>query len=310
MGMEPAHYTDPLEEALSHGSQRVAQLASLAAAMAHVVIQRRALEQARKAVLGDQGATRVLDDQEQLLRRQARLSWAPAHDAHWLAQAGFIETARAWAGAAAYADTEPAAAAALRKCEGKLRGLHPYAMARYDRLRHEALSPLEAMRETAPLFAWAPDARTGDPAQGRQAIGAETSPDSETTTEEVAGERADLDPGRVDRAAAELRGQQIIERIQARAFATERPELGPEELAMVLEAVTNLPEDLIDKLTRQTATGEHSHAERSPAQLAAESFPTSATDAIHAASADRRGVTPAEARLAVPSVTEHRGPAV
>ena len=98
--MEPAHYTDPLEEALSHGSQRVAQLASLAAAMAQVVIQRRALEQARKAVLGDHPATRVVDDQERLLHRQARLSWASAHDAQWLAQAGFIETARAWAGAA------------------------------------------------------------------------------------------------------------------------------------------------------------------------------------------------------------------
>ena len=38
--MEPGHHTDPLEEALSHGSQRVAQLASLAGAMAQVVIQR------------------------------------------------------------------------------------------------------------------------------------------------------------------------------------------------------------------------------------------------------------------------------
>ena len=91
-----------------------------------------------------------------LLRRQARLSWAPAHDAHWLAQAGFIETARAWAGAAAYADTDPAAAAALRKCEDKLRGFHPYAMARYDRLREDGLPPLDAMREAAPLFARAP----------------------------------------------------------------------------------------------------------------------------------------------------------
>ena len=165
--MEPAHYTDPLEEALSHGSQRVAQLASLAAAMAQVVIQRRALEQARKAVLGDQRATRVTDDQERLLHRQARLSWAPAHDAQWLSQAGFTETARAWAGAAAYADTDPSAAAALRICENKLRGLHPYAMARYDRLRDDGLAPLDAMREAAPLFARAPDVRVGDPPPGQ-----------------------------------------------------------------------------------------------------------------------------------------------
>lgn len=308
--MEPAHYTDPLEEALSHGSQRVAQLASLAAAMAQVVIQRRALEQARRAVVGDERATRVLDDQEGLLRRQARLSWAPAHDAHWLAQAGFIDTARAWAGAAAYADTDSAAAAALRKCEGKLRGFHPYAMARYDRLRDDGLSPLEAMRETAPLFARPPGVRTSGPAPGRQAFGTTASSEAETTAEEVAAEGPDLDPEAVDRTQGELRGQLIIERVQARASAAHRPELGPEELAMVLEAITNLPEDMLDKLTRQTATEEHAHAERSPAQLAAENFPTSAADAIHAAGAGRRSVSPAEVRLAVPPATEHRGPAV
>jgi hypothetical protein len=310
MGMEPAHYTDPLEEALSHGSQRVAQLASLAAAMAQVVIQRRALEQARRAVVGDERATRVLDDQERLLRRQARLSWAPAHDAHWLAQAEFVETARAWAGAAAYADADPAAAAALRKCEDKLRGFHPYAMARYDRMRDDGLSPLEAMREAAALFARAPGVRTGGPAPGRQALGAAASSDAEIAAEEVVAESPDLHPEAVDRAAGELRGQQIIERIQARASAAHRLQLGPEELAMVLEAITNLPEDLIDKLTRQTATEEHTDAERSPAQLAAENFPTSAAGAIHAASAGRGSVTPAEVRLAVPAATEHCGPAV
>ena len=61
----------------------------------------------------------------------------------------------------------PAAAAALRKCEDKLRDLHPYAMARYDRLRARRLAPLDAMREAAPLFARAPDARVGDPPPAR-----------------------------------------------------------------------------------------------------------------------------------------------
>ena len=45
--MDPAHYTDPLEDALSDASQRVAQVASLTAAMAQVVMQRRALADAR-----------------------------------------------------------------------------------------------------------------------------------------------------------------------------------------------------------------------------------------------------------------------
>ena len=177
-----------------------------------------------------------------------------AHDAQWLAQAGFTETARAWAGAAAYADTDPAAAAALRKCEDKLRALHPYAMARYDRLRHDGLAPLDAMRETAPLFARAPDARVGDPAPARFAVGADASPDLRTMADEVPGEHPESDPGEVGRDAAELRGQEIIERIQARALAADRPALGPDELAMILDAVTNLPEEVIDKLTRHAAT--------------------------------------------------------
>ena len=71
--MEPAHYTDPLEDALSHGSQRIAQIASLAAATTQVVMQRKALEDARRALRTDGRATRVIGDQERLLHQQARL---------------------------------------------------------------------------------------------------------------------------------------------------------------------------------------------------------------------------------------------
>jgi len=109
------------------GSQRVAQFASLAGATAQVVIQRRALHTARKAARNDEHATRILAEQERAIHRQARLSWAPAHDPHWLAHADLLQTGRAWAGAAACADTDPAAASAMRKCEGRLRTLHPYA---------------------------------------------------------------------------------------------------------------------------------------------------------------------------------------
>lgn len=74
--------------------------------------------------------------------------------------------------AAAYADGDSGAAAALRKSEERLRTLHPYAMARYDRLREEGASPIDAMREAAPLFVRAPYARPGDPGGHRLRIGA------------------------------------------------------------------------------------------------------------------------------------------
>lgn len=161
--MEPNRYADPLEEALSHGSQRVAQFASLAGAMSQVVIQRRAIHDALVSGREDDRAQRALRQQAQALREQARLSYAPAHDPQWLAQADFVQTARAWGGAACFADSDPAASLALRRCEGRLRELHPYAMARYDRLRTEGMTPLDAMRETVPLFARSPTSAPANP---------------------------------------------------------------------------------------------------------------------------------------------------
>ena len=59
---------------------------------------------------------------------------------------------------------DPAAASAIRKSEERLRTLHPFAMARYDRLRSQGASPLDAMREAAPLFGLHPRAsRAGPP---------------------------------------------------------------------------------------------------------------------------------------------------
>jgi hypothetical protein len=179
--MEPAHYTDPLEEALSQASQRVAQFASLTGAMAQVVLQRKALHDARQSARDDERAIRIIDEQERLIQRQARLSWAPAHDPQWLAHADLLQTGRAWASAASYADTDPAAASAMRKCEERLRRLHPYAMARYDRLRGDGASPLDAMRETASLFGRSPHARVGDPAPFRHHLGADVGAGTDAT---------------------------------------------------------------------------------------------------------------------------------
>jgi hypothetical protein len=360
--MEPGHYTDPLEDALSHGSQRVAQFASLAGAMAQVVMQRRALHDARKAARNDEQATRVLDEQERLLHRQAKLSWASAHDSQWLAQADLLQTGRAWAGAASFADTDPAAASAMRKCEDRLRALHPYAMARYDRLREDGMSPLDAMRETAPLFGRPPDVRVGEPAAARPAVAVGSGADAYASAGEAGGEQSLSDPGDGDDEGAELRGRQIVERMQASARAARRPELGPDELAMVLEAATNLPDEVITRITRQAADegrarseerravdAERSRAadlnaavdltatpaadertvglsvahrdagmadsararagaDRSAAQLAAESFPHSAAAAVQAAA--KRGTTrpaPTPIRMPAPEIAQRPG---
>jgi hypothetical protein len=360
--MEPGHYTDPLEDALSHGSQRVAQFASLAGAMAQVVMQRRALSDAKKAARNDEHATRVLDEQERLMHRQTKLSWASAHDPQWLAQADLLQTGRAWAGAASFADTDPAAASAMRKCEDRLRTLHPYAMARYDRLREDGMSPLDAMREMAPLFGRPPDVRVGEPAAAQLAVAVGTGADAYASTGEARSEQSLSDPREGNDEVAELRGRQIVERMQASARAARRPELGPDELAMVLEAATNLPDEVIARITRQAAdegrtrseerravdaersraadlnaaidlaatpaadertlglaaahrnTGvadsaqARASADRSAAQLAAESFPHSAADAVRAAAkTETRRPAPTPAQVPVPEIAKRPG---
>ena len=162
-------YPDVLGDAVSHSSQRLAQLGSLVTAAATMEVRRRAQASALKAAHGEQ-ELKALREQERVERQAARARWAPAFDPRWLAQADLLQAARVWGAAAAYADADPEAAAAVRKCEERLRVLHPYAMAWYDRLRGEGVGAVEAMRQAVPLFGRASHARPGDPAAERRVL--------------------------------------------------------------------------------------------------------------------------------------------
>ena len=165
----PDIYPDALGDALSHSSQRLAQLGSLITAAAAMQVRRRAQAHAANAARS-QRELRALHEQQQATWQLARARWAPAHDSRWLAQADLLQAARVWGAAAAYADADPAAAAAARKSEERLRVLHPYAMAWYDRLRGQGAGAFEAMRQAVPLFGRASHARPGDPGAERRAL--------------------------------------------------------------------------------------------------------------------------------------------
>ena len=156
-------YPDLLGDALSYSSQRMAQLVSLVTAAATVEARRKARRNAAKTIRSER-ELRELQDQERAANQLARAGWAPARDPRFLDQADLLQAARAWSAAAAYADADPEAADAVRRCEQRLRVLHPYAMAWYDQLRSDGATPLDAMREALPLFDRAPHARPGDPA--------------------------------------------------------------------------------------------------------------------------------------------------
>jgi hypothetical protein len=170
--MDPSDvHPDLMGEALSHSGQQLAQLGSLLVSWA-TVHARRAERRAAAEAARDEQQFRELRDQEIAARRLARAGWEPARDRQWLGRADLLEVGRAWSAAAAWADADPDAASAMTRCESRLRDLHPYAMARYDRLRAEGAQPFEAMRDVVALFGRAPRARSGEAAAERRALGA------------------------------------------------------------------------------------------------------------------------------------------
>jgi hypothetical protein len=161
--MIPEQHPDPFEDVLRQGVQRAIQLASGAVTAGQVYLFHRNT-QTRAVDERDDRARRALHAQMRAEQQAGRAGWAPALDPAWLREATLSQVARAWSAAVPYSDRavpwyEPAAATAMRKCEEKLRDLHPYAMGRFDRLRADGLGPAEAMQQAAPLFARPPRAR-------------------------------------------------------------------------------------------------------------------------------------------------------
>jgi hypothetical protein len=163
--MDAEQHADPFQDAFEHGLHRAVQVASCAVTAAQVYVYHQKTA-ARMAAERDQRAHRALNAQSRADAGTARTAWTPALDPQWLRHADLRRAAQAWGAAMPYADRgvpwyEPAAATAMRTCEGRLRDLHPHAMARYDRLRADGMNPAEAMREAAPLFARSSRAHDG-----------------------------------------------------------------------------------------------------------------------------------------------------
>jgi hypothetical protein len=296
--MQPSTHPDPFAQAAGHAVQRSAQLASIVMTAGQVFAWYRA-RRAQQQAADDQQAARAARGQQRAAEQQGRTGWAPANDPDWLGQAGLLQTARAWGAAAPFAEFDPAAAAALRNGEDRLRQLHPYAMAYYDRLRADGHGSIDAMRDTVPLFTREPDVRTGQPADPRAALLSSPAPGSaapgagaDTSLRQPVGPVPD-DP-------MERRGRQIVEQLQAQARASGRPELAPDELAIVLETTTNLPGQVIAQLT--VVTSGMAEASRTAAQVAAESFPFTAAEAVAAA---RTGGPPTTSRSSARSPALH-----
>ena len=290
-------HPDPFQDAMGHGLQRAIQVVSCAVTAAQVYAhQQRA--QAMAAAERDERARRALTAQIRADRDNARTNWAPALDPDWLRQADLFQTARTWGAAMPYADRsvpwyEPAAATAMRKSEERLRDLHPRAMARYDRLRSDGMTPAEAMREAAPLFAGPPSAHD-TPYTPRPTLDAGT---GQNLTWTAAGPApATGEPGGPDMAETqERRGRQIVAALQARAREQQRGPLGEAEQRTVLETITNLHPDVIDRVVRtDTSAG---------IPRARDAVPTANLAAVNATARAGKSTRPWEQDFPVPIQT-------
>ncbi|WP_131742903.1 hypothetical protein [Actinomadura roseirufa] len=277
-------HPDPITEGFLHGGQRLVQIVTVAVGAQQALARRterlRAAEQARD--LATQSA-------EAKARRaalaEAASHWARAHDRKWLRQAPLLNVAEAWGAAVPYASDNASAATAVRKCEERLRDLHPHAMSHYDRFREKGMEALDAMKQAAPFFTRAPNVRTGDPATPRGEL-------REGTGAAWAATEHGPDRGEWEEVQLEQRARQIAERLST-ALRSQGREPRPRDLRTVLEITTNLPEHIIMRAIPDRAP--QSDGDRGPA---AEDFPLPVDEALemtskqpYAASPPRRADT-------------------
>lgn len=158
----PNQYPDPLTEAAKLATRRAVKVAGLATEAVIMTVHLRERQRRLQSTRWARTQRRI----EAELRADfaaARGQWSPALNQSWIDGADLLATARAWRAAAPYTGKDPHADTAREACEKRLRNLHPHAMDRYDRLRHDGQHPVDAMTDAAPLFARRPDVRTGEP---------------------------------------------------------------------------------------------------------------------------------------------------
>ena len=276
--MEPETHPDPIHDAARHAAQQAMQVLSIAAAAAQIVVRQFRIRDER-----NQRERRALIEQARQHRVTARARWAPAHDSRWLRDANLLDAARVWGAAVPYANRasrwfDSTAESAMHKCEDRLRTLHPHAMARYDRLRADGLSPTEAMRQSAPLFKRPPNVRDGTWSP-RSSLLAGNGLGHSWADAEHGPSRAEWET-HVTTDAQTRRARQILDESQEQARADGRGQLGETEQRLTLETATNLRPEIIDAAVRPDSPARP--ASHRPRKLWAQDFPLSIEEVLAA----------------------------
>ena len=127
--------------------RRCAEAIPMVGAAATALVRLHA-SRARQAAERDARIARQLRAVYEAEARAAALVYGRARDARWLRDAEPAELWRTWRAGLAWAERDTRARQAVDAVEARLRERMPEVMARYDRLRAQGMTPVEAMTRT------------------------------------------------------------------------------------------------------------------------------------------------------------------
>ena len=129
-------------------SAKLAQSLAVAVQVLEAALRMQQQNTEKRAAATQQQAAAIRAEQA-AQHTAARLVWSPTSDAAWVAKASTEDLARAWAAAAAWAETDPYAEVAATAVEKRFAEHAPEAMAHYDELRESGFSRAESMHAVA-----------------------------------------------------------------------------------------------------------------------------------------------------------------
>ena len=267
-------HPDPFQDAMGHGLQRAMQVASCAVTAAQVYAYQQRT-QAMAAAERDERARRALNTQIRAEREAARAGWAPALDPDWLAPGRpapdrpRLGRRRCPTPTDRCPGTNPPPRPPCADAEERLRDLHPYAMARYDRLREDGAAqptPCARPHRCSP----APRAHDDRPYTPRPALAAGNGESVIWTAAAAAPGPGEADRPGSSRGAGTRGASRSSPPCRHEPAPSTADPLGEAEQRTVLETITNLPADVIDHVVQPAG------AAGSPARNSAGASPATA----------------------------------
>ncbi len=164
----------------AEAAAKLATHMTMAVQLAETVIRIRQRELEQRAA-GDQQAAAAARAERTARHAADRVTWSRTDDRRWTGEASNPDLARTWCAAAVWADTDPAADRAARRCESELERRFPEPMEHYNRMRDDGAERLDAMSVVAPTMTFHP--ATGTSAGPADAARPDTATDTATDTD-------------------------------------------------------------------------------------------------------------------------------